>query len=788
MHLILCPIAANFDALGAAIGLRLLQPEARILLTGDVLPAVQTWLTQSWLAQDLMTPHQIKPEAIQTLTIVNTQRCDRLGQAAQWLNLPQIEVILYDHAPDPEGTLVATKSYLEPVGATTTLVAEQVQIQPVPIVAATATLMALGLHSETASLTSATTTPRDSMALAWLMNQGANPIEIGRYLTPQPILPTARELMSSPVRTVRPETTIAEAQRILLRYGHSGLSVVDSAGQLVGLISRRDIDIALHHHFGQAPVKAYMTTNLKTINPDTRLPEIEFLMVTYDIGRLPVLEQGQLVGIVTRTDVLRQLYWMQVQGDGREAGGGASDLHCPLPIARLNQALIPELWAILDLAAREAERQGWHLYLVGGGVRDTLMSGPGEPLALTDIDLVVDSFHQPVGQGAGVVLAQTLLQFHPDARLQIHGQFQTAALLWHHHPVLDSLWVDIATARTEFYPYPAANPEVEASSIQQDLYRRDFTINAMALRLTEPGAGQLLDFFGGWLDLQMGQIRVLHANSFIEDPTRMYRAVRFAVKLEFEIEPQTERYIRYAIATGVYDRIQGEQSRAPALQTRLKSELKYILQAPYWQPALRLLDHLEALRCLHPTLQLDKVLWRQLRLAGHLLWRFDPQQKRWIHWQMLLEVLLAHLPPETRGPVATNLQLPTDSITRLTHLAQIEAELAEQFLSLGRGAATTFPRPSQMVQIFRPYDESTLCLVAIRSTRPLRRQIGLFLSRWSQTRSPLDGHALKRLGYKPGQRFKTILEDLTIAFLDGVIQDQPTAEAYLVEHYPLPPE
>ena len=114
--------------------------------------------------------------------------------------------------------------------------------------------------------------------------------------------------MSSPVRTIRPETTIGEAQRILLRYGHSGLSVVDEAGTLQGIISRRDIDIALHHGFDHAPVKGYMTTTLKTITPDTTLPDIETLMVTYDIGRLPVLEDGSLVGIVTRTDLLRQLH------------------------------------------------------------------------------------------------------------------------------------------------------------------------------------------------------------------------------------------------------------------------------------------------------------------------------------------------------------------------------------------------------------------------------------------------------------------------------------------------
>ncbi|HEY9807126.1 MAG TPA: CBS domain-containing protein, partial [Candidatus Obscuribacterales bacterium] len=186
---------------------------------------------------------------------------------------------------------------------------------------------------------------------AALTLRGANPEETLQQLRvglqqqiPQP--PTARELMSSPVRTIRPDTTINEAQRILLRYGHSGLSVVNVQGQLVGIISRRDLDIALHHGFGHAPVKGYMTTNLKTIAPETLLPEIESLMVTYDIGRLPVLEDKQLVGIVTRTDVLRQLHQMQRPAGAIASGDQTSPQRTPLQ-EQLKARLVPQLWSVL---------------------------------------------------------------------------------------------------------------------------------------------------------------------------------------------------------------------------------------------------------------------------------------------------------------------------------------------------------------------------------------------------------------------------------------------------------
>ncbi len=581
--------------------------------------------------------------------------------------------------------------------------------------------------------------------------------------------------MSSPVRTIRPETTIAEAQRILLRYGHSGLSVVDTEGQLVGIISRRDLDIAFHHGFSHAPVKGYMTINLKTITPETTLPQIESLMVTYDIGRLPVLDNGQLVGIVTRTDVLRELHqsseYQIINADSQPA---LSTQH-PAPGTQLQSRLTPQLWELLTKASQAAEQRGWHLYLVGGAVRDLLLAEAASgTLMITDIDLVVDGFHKTTDVGAGVELAKALQEIYPAARLEIHGAFQTAALLWHKDPELDSLWVDIATARTEFYPYPAANPEVEASSIRQDLYRRDFTINALALRLTSPREGELLDFFGGLLDLAAKQIRVLHANSFIEDPTRIYRGVRFAVRFGFAIEPRTEEYIRYAINSGVYDRTAQTNSKTPALQTRLKAELKYILSAPYWESALELLNDLGALQCIHPTLKLDHELLRQLRLLERCWRRFDTQQKL-IPWQMRLEVLIAHLAPKYRHKVAKNLQLPEDMLARLHKLATAKSEVTD-FLA-------TSKQPSQIVQFLRKYDVEMLILIAIASHRIIRQKIWHYLTVLSHIQPILNGNDLKKIGYKPSPQFRQILDEILAATIDGVIKNKVEAEDFLAKNY-----
>ena len=949
MDLVLCHTTADFDSLGAAVGLCVLRPGSRIVLTGGCHPTVRDFLALHRDEYPLIERRSVNPQQIRSISVVDASQRDRLGKAAEWLDLPHLsEIAVFDHHLQADLDIPATVTQIEAVGATTTLIVEKLQahsdrefrLQP-----SEATVMALGIHVDTGSLTFDGATARDARALAWLMEQGASLRVIAEYvepgLSPQlqdllkealnnlrsetlhgykvawvllsteafvpglsalasrlldltetdalllgnvykfsendnnrniaqspvsnrltiigrsridntnlselfkplgggghasaaslatrdvdpeltlnqladalkaqiPHPPTARELMSSPVRSIRPETSVGEAHRILLRYGHSGLSVVDTGDRLAGIISRRDIDIALHHGFSHAPVKGYMTPQLKTIAPDTLLPEIEALMVTYDIGRLPVLENGQLVGIVTRTDVLRELH----QQKGRDRGSSAQLSHCHQPESveqLLRSGISAELWQLLSIAANIAQKRGWQLYLVGGAVRDLLLA-TDDKLALTDIDLVVDGNCGADDSGAGVELASALQKLYPNSRLDIHGQFQTAALLWNKDSAFGSLWVDIATARTEFYAYPAANPEVEASSIRQDLYRRDFTINALAVRLGVPRSGELLDFFGGLQDLEAQQIRVLHANSFIEDPTRIYRAVRFAVRLGFAIEPQTEGYIRHAVESGIYYRIQGENGRAPALETRLKSELKYILQAPYWKVALQMLGELQALRCIHPTLELDRELWRQLRLLDRCLQQrkkstppYPPQGGKFRKkekeekaiipnsqfpipndqfpiinipdWQMRLEVVIAYLAPGYRDKVATNLQLPADSIKRLQHLEAGKKQLAEHLPKC--------ELPSQLVLLLRNYELPVLIAIALQSPRSVRRQIWAYLTRWANVEPPLNGNDLKALGYKPGPGFKRMLDDLLAATLDGDLGDRTDANSFLAQRYPL---
>lgn len=456
------------------------------------------------------------------------------------------------------------------------------------------------------------------------------------------------------------------------------------------------------------------------------------------------------------------------------------DLSLP-PLNRLASAL----QAILTQAAQQAADRGWHLYLVGGGVRDLLLAPATGRIALQDLDLVVDGNLQTAAAGSGVELAKLLQALHPQVRLEVHEKFQTAAVFWTQDPVLGNLAMDIATARTEMYPYPAANPVVAASSIHDDLRRRDFTINALALQLTPP-AGRLLDQFGGQADLQQRQLRVLHAESFIEDPTRMYRGARLAARLGLHFEAQTEEQARSALASGIYEQVreqarQGNLGPVPALQTRLRAELKLLLQSPDWRAALRLLAHLGALRCIHPALTLTPTIERQLRLAQ----RWQRVRRQPPTWEGMLELLIVNLDPADCRSVCQELQLGSESAHRLAQLPALEATFNQLLydLDLSCDLDQTYPRPSQIVALLRPYSEPLLSLLAVRSNRVGRRLIWRYQSHWAQIKPLLDGNDLKVLGYAPGQQYKQILGELLNLGLDGAVADRAAAIEYVQNHY-----
>ncbi|MEE0775788.1 MAG: CBS domain-containing protein [Bacillota bacterium] len=345
-----------------------------------------------------------------------------------------------------------------------------------------------------------------------------------------------KDIMTTPVKTIDAHTTIQEVEEYLIRYGHSGYPVMEE-GKLIGIISRRDVEKAIYHGFGKVPVKGYMSHHVMTISEDIPVEEARTMMLEQNVGRFPVVRGEELVGIISRTDLLQLLYGEKVTTrhkttyEPSEIAVDTSNM-----LLKLKNSLPENTYRILGEIASLADREGYRVFLVGGLVRDMMLE-----TSSSDLDIVVE--------GDGITFARLVSeQYH--GHLTAYEKFGTSNVM-----IEGFLKLDIASARTEFYEYPAALPQVENSTLRQDLYRRDFTINAMAISLNFSTIGQLVDYYNGREDLLNKRIRVLHNLSFVEDPTRIMRAIRFAIRYGFQLEEETEMFAKKAIADGVFEKL-----------------------------------------------------------------------------------------------------------------------------------------------------------------------------------------------------------------------------------------
>lgn len=557
-----------------------------------------------------------------------------------------------------------------------------------------------------------------------------------RLRTALPAEPTAEDLMSAPVRTITSDTRADEAHARMVQTGHTGL-VVTEEGRVVGLVSRRDLDRALHHGLAHVPVKGFMTRELVTVAPDAPLSTIEAQLVAHEIGRLPVMRGDALVGIVTRTDVLRVLY------AHREASRKAVRRELAEAAGKL-RALWPAEWRTLVETAGEVAGDR-PLYLVGGAVRDLLLDRRN-----LDVDLVLDA--------PAIPFARELAERFPGADLTTHERFGTAQLL-----LPDGRKLDVATARTEYYTHPGALPTVEFSTIKHDLARRDFSVNAMALRLNPTHFGEVLDFFGASDDLAARALRVLHNLSFVEDPTRLLRAVRFEQQLGFRLAPESERYALAAMHTGRFDGLGGERN---------KVEWRRLLSARDPLPAIHRLAALEALRLLDPAIALDPACWRLLRRARRVFALLGARTDPW-RWLTYLTILLRGVPVERVQTLLQRLQLGLDD-----QRVVLDGLAAAGRLATAPDWATR--SPAERYHLFEDYDGPARLFAALVDTPRGRRA---FFADWQALRPmclSVSGDALKALGLPPGPRYGQILRAVLDARLNGEVAS-PEEERRLLE-------
>lgn len=544
----------------------------------------------------------------------------------------------------------------------------------------------------------------------------------------QPMV-TVGQIMSYGVHTLSPNTSIARAGEEAQRWGHEGFPVVDD-GRIVGVLTRREIDKALHHGLGNAAISTYMHKGEVYVTPGDSVERLQRVMMEHGLGQVPVVEDGEVIGIVTRTDLIK--LWSERPRPSRRE-----------EIAVLiEKALPPPLLDLIREASETASQMGYALYSVGGFVRDLLLGIPN-----FDIDLVVE--------GDAIRLAKRLRR-RVGGRVRSHARFGTAKLIFDNGGVRYGIpSLDFVTARAEFYEHPTALPQVERSSIKQDLHRRDFTINTLAIRLDPEHYGELLDFFGGEKDLRDGIIRVLHSLSFVEDPTRTLRAVRFEQRLGFRIESRTEELITNAL--DLLDRISGE---------RIRHELTFILQEEEPEKCLARLDELRILSQIHPSLRYNGWLrekFQQLRQAMREgSWSQDVCAEPTAIGVLYLALLVYRLSTEELEALIARLKVPRDDadlLLEVSSLPVVEAQIA----------ADDHP-PSAIVHWLERYTPQTLFVLWLATdSAQVRGQVERYCRELRFVQSEIDGRYLREMGLKPGPIFGHILRRLRDARLDGEV-------------------
>ena len=566
-----------------------------------------------------------------------------------------------------------------------------------------------------------------------------------------------KRLMTAPVRTVEHDTTIKHTERLMTQYEVNALPVVNATGTFMGLATREAVQKALYHKLAAHPIDHIMQRDIFLATPATPFEDVQHQMVERNQRIVPVLDHNQVVGIFSRTDLLRAMHQEGLPAQIGEAEETAvASLAATVPTTTLRTSnlkkqletrLPPAVLALLETIGKLADMQEVAAFLVGGFVRDLLLNIPN-----FDLDVVIE--------GDGMVFGKALAQ-ELKAEWRMHERFGTVSIAlpktlnipqMHH--------LDIATARTEYYEYPTALPTVERSSIKKDLYRRDFTINALAIRLNRT-PGELLDFFGGRRDLKDKIVRVLHSLSFVEDPTRVFRAIRFEQRFGFQISKETQHFIQQAETMELFQRLSG---------SRLGNELIHILEEPEPGKGIQRLNQFKLFRFIHPKLQ-----WKEPApslfesgekiLAWHEVESAEPGTGRWLLYAM---AWFESLGKAELVKTWKRLGFPQRITTTVGELLQAQSTLM-------RSLNKKHLAPSETYALLTPWPkELVLFLMAKAQSKPATHvameRIREYLTTFQHVSVTLTGHDLEEMGLPKGPAYRRVLDRVFKAKLDGLVE------------------
>ena len=560
----------------------------------------------------------------------------------------------------------------------------------------------------------------------------------------------ARDIMSFPVKWTSPDVTLEEAELLLNRYSINAMPAL-SGGRLVGLITRQTVEKGIYHGLRHHPVKDYLTTELATVPPDATLAEIREKLVINKQRLLPVVEEGEVVGVISRTDLLHLLI------AANEETQWTQPLRTKNILSLMRERLPKKILEILEQVGRVAEELGFTAFAVGGFVRDLFLKQEN-----LDIDIVIE--------GDAIVFARRFAARYGARSREFH-KFKTAVIIFP-----DGFKIDVATARTEYYEAPGALPVVEYSSIKMDLYRRDFTMNTLAVKLNSQDFGTLLDFFGAHRDLKEKVISVLHNLSFVEDPTRVFRAIRFEQRFKFRISKLTANLIANAVKNNFFDRLSG---------ARLFGELRLILQEANPIPAISRLAEFNLLAPIHPRLRFDEGTRGMLeRVQAVLSWiGLAYLEEKFEQWLVYFLGLVEPLSPEELGEMVQRFRISPKAQAAITEGKKAADQTLAQFYRLGDAGRV------RIYRLLNPLGtEYLLYMLAKTRQEASKKAISLYFTHLKHLKPEIRGRDLVALGFPPGPDIKAILDRLHEARLNEEVKTKAGEVKLIRRLYGLPKE
>jgi tRNA nucleotidyltransferase (CCA-adding enzyme) len=563
----------------------------------------------------------------------------------------------------------------------------------------------------------------------------------------------ARHLMSSPAIMAGEDTTCKEAKALLTRYNINALLVAESSSKAAGFtgyITRQVIEKVLFHHLETIPIREYMSTEISHVHPDADVVEIQDTIIGNKQRILPVVDDGKVVGVITRTDLLNTLVQQNRPANHQfpALGDKANNKRSRMVNNFMRERLPKQILETLAKLGQTASQLDCNAYVVGGFVRDLLLYRKNE-----DIDVVIE--------GNGIAFAKTFART-VGARTHTHKKFGTAVIIFP-----DGFKIDVASARMEYYQFPASLPVVEMSSIKMDMFRRDFTINTLAIQINPGKFGRLIDFFSAQKDIKDKVLRVLHNLSFVEDPTRVFRALRFEQRFGFTIGKLTSSLIDNAVKMKFFKRLAGK---------RVYSELKLILKEENPAPTILKLMNFDLLTVIHPNINIENDLKHLLDTTKkvtdwHDLLFIDEPYERWAVFFM---ALIRHCDLQTTHEICEHLTIAPRYINLFAE-NRIHAE--HQLTRLEGLNRMNNADVFNLLKAFRT--EIILYMMVCTASEMAKKRISLYHTRLRNVAITVSGKDLLAMGLAPGPVFSKTLQAVLEAKLNGLVKTREDEFAFI---------